>query len=44
MITTIGQRKKELLSGNIALKSEKGKGSTFIVTIPYKATISDTEK
>jgi PAS domain S-box-containing protein len=33
---SISKENAELLGGKIALQSEKGKGSTFIVTIPYK--------
>lgn len=32
----IAKENTELLGGNITLESEKGKGSTFFVTIPYK--------
>ncbi|RLD82991.1 MAG: hybrid sensor histidine kinase/response regulator [Bacteroidetes bacterium] len=33
---SIAKENAELLGGKITLKSEKGKGSTFLVTIPYK--------
>jgi len=41
---SIAKENTELLGGKILLKSEKGKGTTFFVTIPYKPVISDTEK
>jgi len=33
---SIARENAKLLGGNITLKSEKGKGATFFVTIPYK--------
>lgn len=36
---SIAKENAELLGGGITLISEKGKGSTFFVTIPYKAVI-----
>jgi len=39
---SIAKENAELLGGKISLKSEKGKGATFFVTIPYKPT--NTEK
>ncbi len=33
---SIAKENTELLGGKLTLKSEKGKGSTFFVTIPYK--------
>ena len=33
---SIAKENAELLGGKITLKSEKGKGTTFFVTIPYK--------
>ncbi len=41
---SIAKENAELLGGKITLQSEKGKGATFTVTIPYKPIISDTEK
>ncbi|MEN8119949.1 MAG: PAS domain-containing sensor histidine kinase [Bacteroidota bacterium] len=32
---SIAKENAELLGGNISVKSEKGKGATFLVTIPY---------
>lgn len=40
---SIAKGNAELLGGNITLKSEKGKGSTFFVAIPYKPVDSDNE-
>ena len=40
---SIAKENAELLGGKITLKSEKGKGATFLVTIPYKPVISETE-
>ncbi len=40
---SISKENVELLGGRITLKSEKGKGATFFVTIPYKQTASNTE-
>ena len=39
---SIAKENAELLGGKITLKSEKGKGSTFFVTIPYKPSKSKT--
>lgn len=39
---SIAKENAELLGGEIILKSEKGKGATFFITIPYKP--SNTEK
>ncbi len=39
----IAKENTELLGGKIALDSEKGRGSTFYVTIPYKPVIDDLE-
>ncbi len=40
---SIAKENAELLGGKILLKSEKGNGSTFFVTIPYKPVYSNTE-
>ncbi len=40
---SIAKENTELLGGEISLESEKGKGSTFFVTIPYKAVNLITE-
>ena len=40
---SIAKENAELLGGKITLKSEKGKGATFFVTIPYKPIKSQTE-
>ncbi len=37
----IAKENAKLLGGNLSLKSEKGNGATFILTIPYKRVISD---
>ena len=41
---SIAKENAELLGGKITLQSEKGKGSTFIVTIPYKPVFSEKIK
>ncbi|MBI9067277.1 MAG: PAS domain S-box protein [Salinivirgaceae bacterium] len=41
---SISKENAELLGGSIKLQSEKGKGSTFIVTIPYKPVNLKIEK
>lgn len=41
---SIAKENAELLGGKITLQSEKGKGATFFVTIPYKPTSSKNEK
>ncbi|MBI9068719.1 MAG: PAS domain S-box protein [Salinivirgaceae bacterium] len=41
---SIAKDNAELLGGKITLQSEKGKGSTFFVTIPYKPVNSIIEK
>jgi PAS domain S-box-containing protein len=41
---SIAKENTELLGGQITLKSEKGKGSTFFVKIPYKPVFSDGEQ
>ncbi|MEN8119948.1 MAG: ATP-binding protein [Bacteroidota bacterium] len=40
---SIAKENAELLGGNITLKSEKGKGTTFFVTIPYNAVNLEIE-
>ena len=40
---SIAKENAELLGGNITLESEKGKGTTFFVTIPYKPVNKNTE-
>ena len=40
---SIAQENAELLGGKVTLKSEKGKGATFFVTIPYKPVNSELE-
>ena len=40
---SIAKENAELLNGKITLQSEKGKGSTFFVTIPYKPVNSESE-
>ncbi len=40
---SIAKENTELLGGSIELQSEKGKGSTFTVSIPYKPVIGNTE-
>jgi len=41
---SIAKENAELLDGKITVKSEKGKGSIFFVTIPYKPVNFDREK
>ena len=41
---SIAKENAELLGGNITLQSEKGKGSTFFLTIPYKPAKSHLSK
>lgn len=41
---SIAKENTELLGGKITLESEKGKGATFFVTIPYKPANPDTTK
>jgi len=41
---SIAKENAELIGGKITLQSEKGKGSTFFVTIPYKPVDSIIEK
>lgn len=40
---SIAKENTELLGGRIQLKSEKGKGATFFVTIPYKPVYKATD-
>lgn len=40
---SIAKENTELLGGKITLKSEKNKGATFFVVIPYKPVIPNTE-
>ncbi|MBN2663788.1 MAG: response regulator [Bacteroidales bacterium] len=40
----IAKENAEFLGGKITLESEKGKGSTFFVTIPFKPSISVSKK
>jgi len=40
---SIAKENSELLGGTINLKSEKGNGSTFFVTLPYWPALSDEE-
>jgi len=39
---SIAKENTELLGGKITLQSEKGKGATFFITIPYKPVDTDT--
>jgi len=39
---SIAKENAELLGGSIRLESEKGKGSTFFVTIPYKISVRNS--
>ncbi len=41
---SIAKENAELLGGNIIVKSEKGKGSIFFITIPYNPVNSEPEK
>ncbi len=41
---SIAKENAELIGGKITLKSEKGKGTTFFITIPYKPVNSYIEK
>ncbi len=40
---SIAKENAELLGGDISLESEKGKGTTFYVTIPYQPMITKTK-
>lgn len=40
---SIAKENAELLGGNITIQSEKGKGSTFFITIPYRPTDKEIE-
>lgn len=41
---SIAKENTELIGGTISLQSEKGKGSTFLITIPYKRANTKSEK
>lgn len=41
---SIAKENAELLGGNITLKSKKGKGSTFCITIPYRPAKPKSKK
>ncbi len=41
---SIAKENAELLGGNITLKSKKGEGSTFCITIPYRAVKPKSKK
>ncbi|OFX27055.1 MAG: hypothetical protein A2033_06315 [Bacteroidetes bacterium GWA2_31_9] len=40
---SIAKENAELLGGSVSLKSKKGNGSTFILTIPYKSDFIENE-